>query len=369
MKIAIDARLIHETGVGRYIRNLIAKLSVYDSKNSYVIFLTKQSFDTFILPNERWSKKLADVHWHTINEQIIMPWLLYKEHVDLVHIPYFNVPILYPGTFIVTMHDLTILHHSTGKASMLPYWKYLLRNIGYRFVLWVSVHRAKKILTVSKTVKKDILSNFSIPSTKIDVTYEGIDDSFLQHIPLSKYRKPQNKYFFYVGNVYPHKNIEILLEAFSLFAKRVHEKISLILVGPDDYFYARLSLLITSLEMDNIVEIRHGVNDAELSMLYSNAIALVFPSRMEGFGLPALEALSHSCNVIASDIPIFHEVLEEYARYADTTNAESLSRVMNEVYTEQSNMIDKRKQLVQFLSKYSWDTMAKQTYSAYIQTV
>lgn len=369
MKIGIDARLIHETGVGRYIRNLIAKLSVFDTQNLYVVFLTKKSFETFVPPNPRWSKRLADVHWHTVSEQFIMPLILLKERVDLVHVPYFNVPILYPGKFIVTMHDLTILHTKTGKASILPTWKYLIRSVGYRLVLLISILRATKILTVSKTVKKDILSHFPISSEKIEVTYEGIDDTFIQNAEATNVKKNTMKYFLYVGNVYPHKNIEMLLEAFSLLAKRTEGKVSLILVGPDDYFYSRLSSLITALNMDDIVEIKHGVNDHVLGTLYANAIALVFPSLMEGFGLPALEALSHNCPVIASDIPVFHEILGEYATYADTTSAQNLSRVMNEVYTKEKNSNQNSKILVHFLSRYSWETMAKQTHNAYLNCI
>src|SRR3989344_5912882 len=117
MKIGIDARLINETGVGRYIRNLINVLARIDRINSYIVFVRDDSWNP---PNERWEKRIIDIPWHSISEQLIFPWLLIKEHLDLVHIPYFNVPIFYPGKFVVTIHDLTILHFDTGKATTLP---------------------------------------------------------------------------------------------------------------------------------------------------------------------------------------------------------------------------------------------------------
>src|SRR3990167_1427096 len=99
MKIGIDGRLIEETGVGRYIKNLTRELGKYDKENRYVIFLRKKSFDSFSLPNDRWSKRLVEIPWHSFREQLLMPLLFLKDHLDLVHVPYFNIPIFYPGKF------------------------------------------------------------------------------------------------------------------------------------------------------------------------------------------------------------------------------------------------------------------------------
>ncbi len=231
MKIAIDARLINETGVGRYIRNLITKLRVIDTKNTYVVFLLPKDLHSFVPPNARWHARVANVHWHSIQEQFIMPWLFWKEHVDMVHIPYFNVPIFYFGKFIVTIHDLTILHTHTGKASTLPYWKYLLRWIAYRCILWMSIYRSSKIITVSQTVKDDIIVHFPKSKHKISVTYEGVDDSLIQLDKKNLAKSPiESQYFLYVGNVYPHKNVEVLLQAFKLLQKNISKKLLLVFV-------------------------------------------------------------------------------------------------------------------------------------------
>ena len=93
MKIGIDARLIDETGVGRYIRNLIRQLIVLDDQNEYVVFLYRTGFNNFIVPNARWKKVRANVRWHTVFEQCVMPFLFAIERLDVVHIPYFNIPI------------------------------------------------------------------------------------------------------------------------------------------------------------------------------------------------------------------------------------------------------------------------------------
>ncbi|MCX8009130.1 MAG: glycosyltransferase, partial [Patescibacteria group bacterium] len=199
MKIGIDARLIEETGVGRYIRNLLKHLAALDSDNEYVIFLTNTSYDQFSLPNNRWQKRLINVRWHTIYEQLILPFVFYKENLDVLHVPYFTVPLLYPKKIITTIHDLTILRFRTGKASTLPRIVYMLKWLAYVFVIYIGVRKSTFILTVSQSVKEQICQILHIPPSKIRVAHEGVDEMFFVH----NRTKPRvsDPYFLYVGNV------------------------------------------------------------------------------------------------------------------------------------------------------------------------
>ena len=368
MRIGIDARLIQETGVGRYIRNLIAELARLDTTNEYVIFLRKKEFDFFILPNNRWSKVIADVPWHSVSEQLIIPWVFLRARLDIVHIPYFNVPILYPKKFIVTIHDLTILHADTGKASTKPLWFYKIKRAGYRCILWVALLRASHVLTVSYTVKEDIHTQFQTPLTNITVTYEGIDEALLD-----KKRQPTTmrakygRYFLYVGNVYPHKNIEMLLSAYETYAAHVERPARLVFVGPDDYFYAKLKRVIGSLAFAKNITLLHNVADASLRQLYTRAIALLFPSRMEGFGLPAIEASALGCAVICSDIPVFHEILGSNAIFVDTTDANRFSQALIRVDREPIKNDESAKLIAQIVAKYSWTRMVQKTVWVYTE--
>ena len=350
MKIGIDARLIEETGVGRYIRNLIHFLGIQDKENHYIVFLRKKSFDTFALPNNRWQKRLADVKWHTVTEQFVMPWLLVKEHLDLVHVPYFNIPIFYPGKLVVTIHDLTILHVDTGKATTLPLPFYKLRRLGYYLVLSVGLIRAAHIIAVSQTTKKEIMDHFHISPDKITVTYEGIERAKSEGKRLVK-----DPYFLYVGNVYPHKNAETLISAF----RRMNGNVKLVFVGKEDYFYKRLKKTVADLS-DRVIFFGQA-SDGELADLYHHAIALVFPSLMEGFGLPALEALANGCPVICSDIPVFHEIVGEYAMYFNPNNTEDLHQKLEQVFKTRPN----QKNMRPLLQRFNWATMAQETLRVY----
>lgn len=345
MKIGIDARLINETGVGRYIRNLISGLARIDTTNSYIVFVRD---DCWKPPNARWERRVVDIAWHSVAEQILMPWMFVKEHLDLVHIPYFNVPIFYPGKFIVTIHDLTILHFDTGKASTLPMPLYKLRRLGYYLALAVGLRRAHKIIAVSQTTKQEIIDHFRIDPKKIVVTYEGVEAEMLNakcQMINGKKRKRliRDPYFLYVGNAYPHKNLEILFKQ--------NLSIKLVLVGKIDFFYERLKKNIVN---RNVIFFG-SANDEQLINLYTHASALVFPSLMEGFGLPALEALALECPVIVSDIPVFHEILGDQATYFNPLDAQDLKEKLVSVVKRPKKSFD----------AYSWSTLASDTLAVY----
>lgn len=357
MKIGIDARLIEETGVGRYIRNLIAELGRIDYENEYVVFLKQPSYDAFVPPNHRWQKRLANVPWHSVAEQIRMPILFLKERLDLVHIPYFNVPILYPKRFIVTVHDLILLHFATGKASTLPWWKYTFRHMAYRYILSRAMQRARHVLTVSQTVADEIETRFRRSKRDITVTYEGVDGGIAgaESAPLVS-----GKYFLYVGNAYPHKNLETLLAAFD----KTSVPMKLVLVGRHDFFYERITGVIASMKRSADVIRKEQVSDGDLANLYTHATALVIPSYMEGFGLPPLEALSFGCRVIASDIPVFHETLDMLPVYVPPADVSAWTTAMDGT-SQTAGTDDFAARAKAWASKYSWKTMAQQTLAAY----
>jgi glycosyltransferase involved in cell wall biosynthesis len=360
MKIGIDGRLWSETGVGRYIRNLVTELARIDDKNTYIVFLTKKGYDAFTPPNERWHKRIADVRWHTVKEQIVLPYIFGREHLDVLHVPYFNVPVLYPGRVVVTTHDLTILHFRTGRATTLPPWMYALRRLGYSIIFSAGIRRAKKIFAVSKTTKADILSNFHVDQKKIIVTYEGVDNLFVSDTHRSDRRPINGTYLLYVGNAYPHKNLETLLEAFDRLVKvRSNIEIKLVFVGKDDHFTKRLKERTQRLASSRSVIFFGEAHDDELGGLYRHARAFVFPSLAEGFGLPAIEAVAFGCPVVCSDIPIFHEIVGDKGTYFDPTDVQDIVRALDGV-------LKITKKPAPFLDgRFSWREMAEKTLHAY----
>lgn len=344
MRIGIDARLIEETGVGRYIQYLIRELGEIDNKNSYVVFFRKK----YKLPNNQWSCRIADVPWHSIREQFEMPRILSQEQLDLVHIPYHNPPIFYYGNTVITIHDLTILHFNTGRATTLPQPLYKLKRLGYWIELATGLRKAKKIIAVSETTKREIIDHFHIDQEKIVVTYEGVE----KMLSVGK-RLVAEPYILYVGNAYPHKNLERLIEACSTM---------LVLATPDDYFSKRLKVNKNTIMF-------HKPNAEQLANLYTYAQALVFPSLMEGFGLPGIEAMAIGTPVICSDIPVFREIYGDACLMFDPNDPKDISQKIQQILRDEKlrkEFIAKGEKQV---SKYSWRTMAEQTLEVYENAV
>jgi len=364
MRIGIDCRLWNETGVGRYIRNLVWELQKRDKKNQYVLFIQSKDYENINsqLSSRNFQLKRTDIHWHSLEEQITFPQVLYKENLDLMHFPYFSHPIFYHKPFVVTIHDLIINHFPTGKASTLPYPIYQAKRIGYDIVVKHAIKKSKKIIVPLNAVKDDVIMTCGVASDKVEVTYEGVGQ--MTNDKWQMLNDPLRKYFLYVGNAYPHKNLEFLIQAFTDFRKEIKD-VQLVLVGKDDYFYQRLRRKVAQRKLKGMI-FKHNVSDEELFALYANAKALISASLMEGFGLPPLEAMSASCPILLSAIPSFQEVCKDAAFYFDPRNSNSLKKQMLVVYNLDKKI---RQEYVtkglERVKEFSWEKMARQTLKVY----
>ncbi len=213
IRIGIDARFYgpKQKGLGRYVQKLIENLEKNDLNNEYIIFIRKESWNKYHPTNPNFKKVLADYQWYTLFEQIFMPFKIKQAKVDLMHFPHFNVPIFYRMPFVITIHDLILKRFPTRRASTMGPIRYWLKNLAYKLVISSAIKRARKIIAVSNFTKKDILKYFKVRSEKVEVIYEGVPVIKLNE---SK-NKPSKKYLLYVGNAYPHKNLERLILAFN----------------------------------------------------------------------------------------------------------------------------------------------------------
>jgi glycosyltransferase involved in cell wall biosynthesis len=372
MKIGIDCRLWNQTGVGRYIRNLVYNLAKLDNSNEYVLFVRSEDRKELKIKNLKFKVVNADIPWHSFREQISFPQLLNSQNLDLVHFPYFSIPIFYYRPFIVTVHDLIVNKLKTGKSSTLPYPLYLAKRAGYHAVLASALYRSKKIIVPSNAVAADLLKGYrNIENSKIEVTYEGgFEDSLKLKIQNSKF-KIEGRYLLRVGNFYPHKNVENLLSAFKdfLFETYDNHDIKLILVGKKDFFYKRIERLVEFLKIGENIIFIDGAKDSELINLYKNALATIAPSIIEGFSLTAVEAMSLGSPVIVSDIPVHREICEDAAIYCNPHDTNDIKQKINFVcsLTESSRneLIGQGKKQA---GKFSWKKMAEKTLNIYKNT-
>lgn len=370
MRIGIDARFYGPIGkgLGRYTQKLIENLENIDHENQYVIFLRQENRDDYKPHNPNFQKVIADYRWYSLREQLAMPLKIRESKLDLMHFPHFNVPVFYFGKFVVTIHDLILTQYPTVRASTLGPILYKFKHWAYHLVIASAVQRAKLIITVSNYTQSQIIKHFKIDQNKIKVIYEGLDpivkqESLLQKSILEKYqvKKP---YLLYVGNAYPHKNLETLLKAFKKFMQK-NPNYFLVLVGKEDYFFALLKKQTKNLGIEKNVIFSGFVTDLDLPCLYQNASLYIFPSFCEGFGLPPLEAMSYGVPVISSNASSLPEILGEAAHYFDPHNEDELVKAIEKLISDdhlKNSLIAKGFERVK---NFNWQKLAKATLSLY----
>lgn len=377
MRIGIDARLIHEKGLGRYIKNLILELQALDSKNEYYVFLLKKDIE-YIKLNKNFKKVLADFPWYTLKEQLAFPKLLDSYNLDIFHVPHFNVPVFYKGKMVVTIHDLIHQHIDTRLSSTHNLLFYNVKRFAYKKVFRAAVTKSQKVITVSNFVKKQLENEWNISAQKIVVTYEGVDQDFSQNVKditkdeqqiiLNRFQITP-PYIFYIGNAHPHKNIEKLIQAFFKIRPK-YQYLKLVLAGDDNFFWPRIKKYASNLKDDKYNSVKDiiftgRVSDQELVALYKNAQIFATASLEEGFGLPLLEAFACVCPVVSSNKGSLEEVGGDAAVYFDPENvediAEKIAQVLNDNKLRQ-NLIEKGNKRVK---DFSWKKMAKQTLEIY----
>lgn len=371
MKIGLDARFYGSAGgLGRYSQQLVNHLAQIDITNQYVIFLRHNNFDEPENLPPNFKKILTNARWYTLKEQILMPWKIWRAKVDLTHFFHWNMPLLYRGKFIVTIHDLILLKYPSQKATTLAPWFFALKYWAYKKVLRHAIFKSLKIIVPSEFVKKDILANFQVPAEKVVVIYEGAG---LSSRGGDETMKPWNNvipkpYLLYIGVAYPHKNLEGLIKAFKIFCDRYSKNYHLVLVGQKNYFYGKLLNNETMKQRDNII-FTGFIPDAQLPQIYENASLYVFPSFYEGFGLPALEAMNYGLPVIAASNSCLPEILGKAALFFDPHNLQEIADKMWQVLSD-NNLREKMKQAgFKRVKKYSWKRMAEKTLQIYQDVV
>lgn len=364
MKIGIDARFIgpQGTGLGKYTEKLIINLAKIDTKNDYAIFLRKNNWD-YLKLKKNFKKIPADIPWYSLEEQIKMPGILNAENLDLLHIPHFNVPFLYRKKFVVTIHDLIHHHFKETSATTRNEIVFNLKRIGYRMIINRAIKKSEKILVPSNFVKEEIIKYFKIVPQKIVVTYEAAEEEYFEKHQSSIVNRQSA--LLYVGNAYPHKNLECLLDALGILnTKYKIPNTKLILVCPRDTFSDRLKSEINKRNLAD-VELKGYLSVIELARLFSEATAYVFPSLSEGFGIPGLNAMAVGIPVISSEIPTLKEVYGDAALYFNPKDPGDIAAKIKKVLIDKETrtvLVEKGRVQVK---KYSWQKMAQETLKIY----
>lgn len=293
------------------------------------------------------------------NENFCLPRYFYKNGFDLFHSPNYVLPLFIKSQSIVVVHDLiTFDFPSLCQRESVLY---------FRLFLPYSIWKADKIITVSKTVKKDILSRFKMSENKVVVIPLGVSNIFKRTVNkevLLKY-SINKKYILFVGNIEPKKNLVRLIKAYYnlICTKNISHK--LVIAGKKGWKFEEVFKIVQLLKLQESVIFTGYVPDHDLPVLYSMADLFVFPSIYEGFGIPPLEAMACETPVLASNAGALPETTGGNCLLVDPFSVDEIADGIYQMLTNaglSDEFVTKGKKWVQ---QFCWEKVARKTLKIY----
>lgn len=364
MRVAIDARKLHDFGIGTYIRNLLRHLARLDHETEYVLLCQHQDLGIGATLGENFRTVLEPSPNYSVREQVHVPWVLHRERPDVYHAPHYVLPPAIRCRSVVTIHDCIHL--------MFP--QYLPNRAAYayaRATMWAAARRSARVLTVSEASKRDILRYFDIPPEKVVVVYNGIDERFSVPPAAEDVARVRERYqldqrfVLYAGTIKPHKNLIRLIHAFHELRASGFDDVSLLISGDEISKLPALRRAVHEHKLHKHVRFLGHLPDEMLAILYRLAAVFVFPSLYEGFGLPPVEAMASGTPVVTSNVSSLPEVTGDAALLVDPYDVDSivdgLSRVLSDPALAQTM---RQKGLVR-AREFSWERSVGRTLALY----
>lgn len=335
MRIGIDGRYIQDQyhGIGRYLYETAYHLAATYPDCEFVIFYNPTNRNSRFNLERLWSR--SNVRMVEINlplflpqQQLLWPFWLRKEQIDCFHTPYFDGPWFAPCPVFVTIHDLIFDRF----PSYIPDKRL---GLVYRLLTRMGLWRATGVITISEATKADLLELYKVAPNKIWVTPEAAAPAFhpvdyeTKEEVRKRYQLPA-KFILTLGTMRPQKNVSTLLRAFAKILDQTDAQ--LVLAGQiDPRWPDAITPLIGELGLQNRIVQPGHIDEVDLPALYSLADVFAFPSIIEGFGLPPLEAMSCGTPVVASNRSSLPEVVGEAGLLVDPLDAEALARALLQV--------------------------------------
>lgn len=373
VKIAIDIRRMTEFGVGTYIRNVVRTLGRLDHENEYLLIGPPAKVEEIGPLPPNFSSIALTAPERTIQGYREFRTALLRLDCDLLHVPnLFSIPRGLPCPYVMTVHDM--LDHMSRAREQSGFW----RSVHFQLTRRV-LRGAARIFAVSNFTKTEIEKHFEIPSCRIEVVYNAIDERFMHgHASdadrelIAKRYQVTYPFLLYAGRVSPHKNVVRMIEAFSALKTELEKDqilpdLKLIIIGDDLSGNPDLRRTVVRSGVQNDVRFLGFIPIEVLRIFYDLAKVFVFPSLYEGFGLPPLEAMAHGTPVVTSNVSSLPEVVGSAAVLVNPENVFEIRRALHRVLIDQTLRARMKDLGYQQVTKFSWQASVRRTLDVYRQ--
>ena len=373
VKIAIDIRRMTEFGVGTYIRNIIRTLCRLDHENQYFLIGPPAKVQEIGVLPANFQTISAVAPERTVRGYREFRSALKGLNCDLVHIPnLFSVPRFMPCPYVMTVHDM--LEHMSRARQQTGFWGTWHMQMTKRVL-----RGASRIFAVSHFTRTEIEKLFEIPTSRIEVVYNAIDERFLRgHASAADRELIAQRYqvtypfLLYAGRVSPHKNVVRMIEAFSalkteLDKDQAYPDLKLIIIGDDLSGNPDLRRTVIRSGVQNDVRFLGFIPIEVLRIFYDSAKIFVFPSLYEGFGLPPLEAMAHGTPVVTSNVSSLPEVVGNAAVLVNPENVFEIMRALHRVLMDQGLRERMKERGYKQATRFSWENSVRRVLEAYRQ--
>lgn len=372
MRIGIDATPItNRSGTGYYTQKLIEFIGRADSENQYILFCPGDykshlehpgmfDYPNFRVVEVRARSQAARFVW----KQLKLPRQIQRLGIDLFHYPSFIASLRADVPSVVTVHDLCF--------ALFPETFSWLHRSYYNFIIPRSVTLCAAVIADSDSTKEDILKHLAAGNGSVNTIHLGVDpvrfyrvmDESQRGRMREKYDLPED-FILYVGTLEPRKNIPRLIRAFAYGVASKGLPHHLVIAGRKGWRFDEIFHEVRALDLSGRVHFPGYVETLELTVLYSMARALAYPSLYEGFGLPCLEAMSCGTPVIASDRSALPELVEDCALTVDPLSVDSISNALHKICSDDECHRSLSERGFKRASHFSWLTTARKTVAVY----
>ncbi len=348
---ANEANVTNRVGIGQWSYHILTNIYKLESKNSYFIYLKNQPLSDLPKPKSNWQYKVIGPEKLWTKIALPLNLFLTSPKPDIfISLSHYSPPIS-PCPTIPSIMDL----------GYLKYPNQFTKKDLYQLTNWTqkSISKANKIITISKFSQEELQKKYQINPSKIIIAPPASDpletSSKTDQQILSKYNI-KRPYFLYLGTLKPSKNIPFLLNAFSIFLKHQSSKApeyQLVIAGKKGWLFDDIFATVKKLKLEKNVVFTDYFQDSYKWSFYKQATALVIPSLYEGFGMPALEAMSVGTPVIGSNVTSIPEVIDNAGILIDPTNTKELVKALTKISKPAIRQSLSKLSLIQS-KKYSW---------------